>query len=121
MTFTKPHRICNIAPALVAGPAEGNANCIKATLKELKNRYELRIVIPAFHKRGLAIYIIEGTLYVYENKETPADSHTVLSCFLLPGRVQQDEIKAYDRNYGLKIIMPFCRDKKVLRIPILQD
>jgi len=115
MTFKKPHRICN-TPVVIPGMAEGETNCITATLKELKDRYELRIGIPRFRKQDIDVCITDGFLYVYESSKV---SGRVLGYFLLTANVQQDEIKAFYRNYGLKIVMPLARpDGKVIHIPI---
>jgi len=123
MTFRKPYRICNMAIPGKPEPTAGNENGVTATLKELKDRYELRIWIPGSRKRNYAVSITDGILYVYEDKVKDLSSKSdILGRFILPANVQQDKVEAYYRNYGLKIILPIASPgATTIRVPVLRE
>ncbi len=121
MTFRKPHRICNIAADSLIDPVAAKCEVITTTLKELKDKYELRISIPGFKKHDYKMYVTGGVLYVCkENERVLKDDCSLSGHFLLPANIWQDEIKAFYRNYGLKVIMPIIPpDGKIINIPII--
>ncbi|WP_118953493.1 hypothetical protein [Taibaiella helva] len=121
MTFRKPYRICNKAnPAACPAPLKSGA--VTATLKELKDRYELRVWIPGSEQHDHFLSISEGLLYVYQSRSASSEKDVLLACFVLPANVQQDKVVAFCRKYGIKIIMPVAPlNGVVISIPVLQE
>jgi len=116
MSFKKPFRICNeislAAPDFVA----------TATLKELKDRLELRISIPDSNKYRYSITIADGALQVHEDSKVARDNARLYCSFMLPANVAQNKVTALYRSYGLKIIMPlFPHSPAVIHVPLLTE
>lgn len=118
MPFKKPYRICN--KTVLAMPDHSSA--VTATLKELKDRYELRLWIPGSKRHNYTVVIAEGTLYVYESGEPALNPSEIYGSFMLPANVRQDKVTALLRNYGLKIIMPLAPANGIMiRVPVLKE
>lgn len=117
MSFEKPCRICNHLP--LAAPVSLPA--VTANLKEVNDRYELRITIPQAGRRSYFVIITGGTLYVYEENTATPDHNLLLASLTLPANVLQARVIALYRPYGLKILMPIAaQDGATIQVPLIR-
>lgn len=122
MSFKKPYRICNRSASeswsLVPDPSEA----VCAILKEAKDRYELRISIPAVQQYRLSVAIKQGILHVYASGADGKIEGRLLGAFVLPANILWPQVKAYCCSYGLWVQLPLAQpDGIVIHVPVLPE
>jgi hypothetical protein len=122
MPFKKPYRICNTSAADSWSLVPDASEPVCATLREVKDQYELRISIPGVHKRGFSVVIKQGILYVYDFADAEGIYRRLYGAFILPANIQWDKVKAYRRSYGLEIILPLTPEGGIeVHIPVVEE
>ncbi len=120
MSFKKPYRICNKSAADGWSLIPDAAEPVCATLREMKDRYELRISIPGAQEHVYSITIRQGILYVYDAADNKDIGKRLFGAFILPANIQWDKVRAYHRSYGLEIVLPMApHDGIAFSVPVI--